>query len=165
MKWTELSRSRVVCPCGHGMVLTIREADEERRIRKRSRLECDVCKRRDHILWSANLLHQQQRRERLQELHDQIQTIFDEKYHNDWISHFALCRSKRAVWEILREASIIRKGLSAFYVELRSVPLPYYLNKLPNPDNIHMILMLLEIDDHTLLELLREKYELEMEIL
>lgn len=161
MKWTEVSRSWVPCPCRSGKVVTIREADENRQLRKRSILECERCEEMELESWS-NDLHQQDLREKeLHQIYEKIDDIFRRQYHHYWMDHFGLCSSKRAVWEILRGSGIYGKSLTSFYEELRSRPLPYYLNELPDSSNIHLILQLLEIEDDELLELLRRKHRLE----
>lgn len=164
MSWNELSRTSVPCPCGAGRVVTSRLMNENRHLRKRSWLDCEVCRSRDIESWNEERSYQEQQSALWMKIRQQIQTAFQEKYHQEWIDHFALCGSKKAVWEILREADIIHNGLTRFYEELRIVPLPYYLNHLPNPDNIHMILLLLEIEDEELLRLLRMKYDIELNI-
>lgn len=163
MTWTELSRSWTSCPCGNGTVVTIREADEYRHIRKRSELHCDSCKRSSFENWKEDLLLQQQRRE-LHMLHDQILSIFNNRYRTHWQNHFGLCGTKRAVWEILREAGLFGKSLSTFYEELRSKSLFFFLDELPTTGNMHLILLLLEIEDDVLLDLLHRKNEKEIEL-
>lgn len=164
MKWSELSRSSVPCPCGSGRVVTSRLINENRHLRKRSWLECEICRSENIENWNDVTIVQQQQKDLLLRNRQQIEVTFQKKYQKAWIEHFALCGSKKAVWEILREAGIIRKGLSSFYEELRKVSLPCYLEQLPNSDNIHMILDLLEVEDEELLELFRIKYDIEIQI-
>lgn len=163
MRWTERSRSWVKCPCGLGIVVTIREADENNHIRNRSVLNCSRCRIRASENWNEDFLRRQRAEKELHEIYGHIMSIFQDKYHHYWMEHFGLCKSKRAVWEILRESGIYGKSLSAFYEELRAKPLPCYLEALPEPYNIHLILDLLEIEDNKLLELLNQKKRLKLE--
>lgn len=164
MRWRELSRSSVSCPCGAGRVVTRRLMNEDRHLRKQSWLDCEICITRNMEDWNGGRISLQQQKALLFDVHHQIQLLFQKRYLTEWTAHFTLCGSKKAAWEILRDAGIVRMSISSFYEALRKEPLTCYLNQLPNPDNIHMILTLLEVEDEELLELLQKKYQIEMNL-
>ena len=150
MTWNEKRRTEIVCPCGKGRVVTIHLMDHDYRIKKQFLLFCDFCEQIEQKEMEDYLIDSVNKAMEVRLLRDVILEIFDQRYLKLWQQHFALCPSKRAAWEILRNGGIVQLGLSSFYRELQHSPLPCFLKKYAVIPNLLLILSVLEIQDREL---------------
>jgi len=156
MGWEEIGWMDASCPCGRGVVMTVREMDESNRIRKRSYMFCDACDELAREKWDDDRKRSENEKKKVLDLRERILSHFDLRYLRDWQAHFALSPSKKAVWEILHQNGVFSRGLTTFYGDLREEPLPCFLRNIATVSNIGKILCLLEIQDEELEQLLHE---------
>ena len=136
-----------LCSCGRGPVMLVSRPDSSRLNGSERYIVCLECALSAGNRFDFGVLKDQEALLRLQVHCLEIYSYFDSRYLVHWINHFALCPSKKAIWEILSKERIVHNSLSTFYEKIRLLSLEGYLREIAGISSMMEILRILDLYD------------------
>jgi hypothetical protein len=91
-------------------------------------------------------------------------TFFKNRYHHNWISYFDNVKSKKEIWQIVKNINIENCSLQTFYKKCKLRTNQEYLESLITLENTLAILKVLNIRDAEFEEMIVEPLEIQNQI-
>lgn len=160
MSWQEKYREDYPCDCGKGTYTKIYEDDDWNRDRERVIINCPECIEKAKIAEAERKRKRDEDNARLKELITEINTYFEERYLEEWLTYFTSARNKKEAWALAKKIGIEYYSLSSFYQWNKGLSVEEYGRKLARFYNMEKIMVALNIDD----SILKSKVEKAMEL-
>jgi hypothetical protein len=159
MSW-EASQYEKTCYCGKGKVLVTVESDDWNRSRSFETILCEGCKEKaekDRII-------KEERTKKYMTLVSKVILYFKNRYLYNWISYFNNVKSKKEIWNILKNINLENCSLQTFYKKCKTLTNSEYLESLITLENTLIILKFLNIRDLEFEEMIVEPLEIHKQI-
>lgn len=156
MSWEEFV-SYMDCKCGKGKIKLISRMDDWNRTEHTEIILCEYCREKD----IKEKEYENKRKIEFKEQEKKVLNYFYINYLEEWFNYFNDLKSKKAIWQVVKDAKIERCSLSTLYDHWRcfSYTKNDYLNKLVRIDTIPKIMTLLGIWDKELHDMIKEPLE------